>query len=252
VSASEELRGRTAFVTGSTRGIGRASAEALAAMGADVVVNGWSSPEAAQDVAAGLADRYGVRTLALPGDVSDPDAVGAMFRTIFQEFGQLDVLVNNAGVLEDALLGMIGPELVDRVLGVNTRGPIYALQAAARLMTRRGRGSIVNVSSIVGVQGNEGQAVYGASKAAVIGLTRSASRELAPRGIRVNAVAPGYIETDMIRRLPPEVHELRVSQIGMGRVGTAEDVAQVIAFLASDRSAYVTGQVLGVDGGMHL
>ena len=246
------LRGRTALVTGSTRGIGRASADLLASLGADVAVNGCQSDEAVQEIAAGIADRHQVRTLALPGDVSDPEVVASMYRTLFSEFRQLDVLVNNAGILRDALLGMIGPELVERVLGVNAKGAIYVLQGAARLMTRAGRGSIINVSSIVGVQGNEGQTVYGASKAAVIGLTRSAARELAPKGIRVNAIAPGYIETDMISRLPPEVRALRESQIGLARVGTPDDIARVVAFLATDLSAYVTGQVLGVDGGMHL
>jgi 3-oxoacyl-[acyl-carrier protein] reductase len=174
------------------------------------------------------------------------------FQSIFKAWKRLDVLVNNAGILEDALLGMITPELVDRVLGVNTRAALLVLQGAARLMQRAKSGSIINMSSIIGVEGNEGQVVYGASKAALVGLTLSAAKELAPAKIRVNAVAPGYIETDMIKHLPAEVHAQRMGQIGMGRIGTPADIANAVLFLASDLSTYVTGQVLGVDGGMRI
>jgi 3-oxoacyl-[acyl-carrier protein] reductase len=246
------LAGRAAFVTGASRGIGLAVAERLAAMGADVALGGVRDPDKLAALADDLAARHGVRTLALAGDVADPAAVKGFYQTLFRTWKRLDVLVNNAGVLEDALIGMIGDDLVDRVLGTNTRGAIHNLQGAARLMMRARRGSIINVSSIIGVRGNEGQAVYAASKAAVIGLTLAAAKELAPQGIRVNAVAPGYIEPDMIKGLPPEVHATRVAQIGLGRIGTPDDVADVVAFLASDLSAYVTGQVIGVDGGMRI
>jgi len=246
------LAGRTAFVTGSSRGIGWEVARTLAAHGADVAINGHSHPDQLAAQAGGLAQEFGVRTLSLAGNVADPEVVKGFYQALFKAWKRLDIMVNNAGVLEDALLGMITPELVDRVLGVNAKGAIYNLQGAARLMSRHKAGSIVNVSSIIGTHGNEGQAVYGASKAALLGLTRSAAKELAPTGIRVNAVAPGYIDTDMIRSLPPEVHAQRLAQIGMGRIGTPEDVARVVLFLASDLSTYVTGQVIGVDGGMRI
>ncbi len=246
------LAGKTAFVTGASRGIGLEVATTLAALGADVALGGVRDPDGLARTAADLAARHGVRTLALPGDVADPAAVKACYQAIFKAWKQLDVLVNNAGILEGALIGMISDELIDRVLGTNTRGAIHHLQGAARLMARAKRGAIINVSSIIGVRGDEGQAVYAASKAAVIGLTLAAAKELAPQGIRVNAVAPGYIETDMIKGLAPEVHARRLAQIGLGRVGTAADVANLIAFLASDLAAYVTGQVIGVDGGMRL
>jgi 3-oxoacyl-[acyl-carrier protein] reductase len=241
------LAERCAFVTGSTRGIGWQVARTLAAHGCAVAING-RDPRAVTDRAAELAAEFGVATLALPGDVANAAEVSGFY----QAWKRLDVLVNNAGILEDALLGMITPELIDRVLAVNTKGAILNLQGAARLMTRAKAGSIINLSSIIGTMGNEGQSVYGASKAALLGLTRSAAKELAPMGIRVNAVAPGYIETDMIKHLSAEVHAMRLSQIGMGRIGTPADIANSVLFLASDLSTYVTGQVLGVDGGMRI
>lgn len=250
-AAGKLLVGRTAFVTGGTRGIGWQVAQTLAAHGASVALGGKDA-EATAARAAELAEAHGVPTLALAGDLADAAAIPAFFQTVFKTWKRLDVLVNNAGILEDALLGMITPELVDRVLSINTRAAILTLQGAARLMTRAKSGSIINISSIIGTDGNEGQAVYGASKAALLGLTLSASKELAPSGIRVNAVAPGYIETDMIKHLPAEVHAQRMAQIGMKRIGTPADIANAVLFLASDLSAYVTGQVLGVDGGMRI
>jgi 3-oxoacyl-[acyl-carrier protein] reductase len=169
---------------------------------------------------------------------------------IFQRYKRLDVLVNNAGILRDALLGMISRELIDDTLNTNVVGPILHLQEAARLMGRKQAGSIINVASIIGRVGNKGQTVYAASKAAVIGMTYAAAKELAPKSIRVNAVAPGFIATDMTRQLTPPVFEERVKSVAMGRIGEAEEVAQTIVFLASDESRYVTGQVIGVDGAM--
>jgi 3-oxoacyl-[acyl-carrier protein] reductase len=240
--AELDLTGRVGFVTGGTRGIGLATARLLAAHGAQVVIAGTDEQRTRE-----AADMFGGRGVAC--DSREPDQISAAYRTIRAEFGRLDFLVNNAGVLQDALVGMISPEMIDDVLGVNTKGPILHMQAASRLMRRSG-GSIVNVSSIIGMRGNAGQVVYAASKAAIIGLTASAAKELAPRSIRVNAVAPGFIETDMTAALDPEKFSERMDSIAMGRIGTPQDVAGAVLFLVSDLSSYVTGQVLGVDGGM--
>lgn len=246
------LEGRTAFVTGSTRGIGWATARALARCGVRVALNGHSDPGLLDQRVAELGSEFGVECLGLPADMARPVEIRSCYQRIFQAWKRLDILVNNAGVLQDALLGMISDESIERVFSVNAISMVHNLQAAARLMGRRSSGSIINLSSIIGVRGNEGQTLYGASKSAIIGLTLSAAKELAPRGIRVNAVAPGLIDTDMTRALPPEKHRQLIAGIRMGRIGTPEDVAHVILFLASDLSAYLTGQVIGVDGGMTL
>lgn len=246
------LAGRCAVVTGASRGIGRAIAETLAGHGADVALVAVHDPAALTAQAAELAARAGVRALALPGDVGDPAAVKACYQAVWSAWKRLDVLVNNAGVMEGALIGMIGDELIDRTLATNTRGAILHLQGAARLMARAKRGAIVNLASIIGERGVAGQAVYAASKAAVVGLTRAAAVELAPQGIRVNAVAPGLIDTELVAHLSPEARAAQLAQIGLGRIGAADEVADVVVFLASDLAGYVTGQVLGVDGGMRL
>jgi 3-oxoacyl-[acyl-carrier protein] reductase len=252
MSASFGLVGKVAVVTGSTRGIGWAVAEQLAAEGAHVVLNGRvESPQLAER-ARELSERYGVETLGIAADAADSKQVGALYQAVFKRWKRLDVLVNSAGILRDALIGMISDELIRETIQVNLVGSIYHLQAAAKLMGRAKSGSIVNLTSIVGVEGNEGQAVYAASKAGVIGLTLASAKELAAQGIRVNAIAPGFIHTDMTAQLPKEKYELRSSLIRMKRVGTPEDVARAVLFLASDLSSYVTGQVLGVDGSMQI
>ncbi len=185
-------------------------------------------------------------------DVADPASVRDAFQAIFKANKKLHVLVANAGVLDDALIGMVTPAQIDRTFGVNTSGVLFCAQYASRLMARSGGGSIINMTSIMGLRGNVGQAVYAGSKAAVVGITLSLAKELAPQKIRVNAVAPGFIDTDMARSISDEKRAERVGAIAMGRAGSAEEVADVVLFLASDLAGYVTGQVIGVDGGMAI
>ena len=244
------LEGRVAVVTGGSRGIGLAAANVLAAQGASVAICSRADVSSLEQVVRGLQCSGSNEHMASTADVADSAQVAVFYRKVFDRYRRLDVLVNNAGVLGDAIVGMIGDDLIDNTLATNVKGAIYNLQAAARLMQRKKAGSIINLSSIIGTRGNRGQTVYSASKAAIIGLTQSAAKDLAPANIRVNAVAPGYIDTAMIAHLDPAMHATRVANIGLGRVGKAEEVANAILFLASDLSSYVTGQVLGVDGGM--
>ena len=237
------------LVTGASRGIGRACAEAFAAAGWAVAVN-CTTEAGAASAADEIAERHGVPTLALAADAGDDKAVDGCYRAIFQRFKRLDALVNNAGILCDGPLGMIAPDQARRAFSVNALGTLYHLQAASRLMRRRGMGVIVNLSSIMGERGAVGASAYAATKAAIASLTRSAAQELGPHGIRVNAVAPGLIETDMLSGLKPEQRAQRVATIPLQRVGTPEEVADLVLFLASDRARYINGQVIGVDGGM--
>jgi 3-oxoacyl-[acyl-carrier protein] reductase len=183
-------------------------------------------------------------------DVSDANSVKNAFQEIYSKYKGLDVLICNAGVIDSALIGMVTEEKIHRVFGINVNGVLYCCQYGSRLMARRGGGSIINVSSIMGVSGAAGQSVYASSKAAVIGITKSLAKELAPSNIRVNAIAPGFIDTEMARSISPEKFQERLDSIKMGRIGKPEEVASVISFLAGDDSKYVTGQVIGVDGGM--
>ena len=244
------LEGKIAFITGSTRGIGWSTARFFAKHGATVLLNGVSNKDLLDARVGEIKEEFGVGCEGFLFDVSDPDSVKRCYASIFKTYKQLDILVNNAGIMDDRLLAMVSPENIDRTFDINVKAMIYNMQYASRLMARKVSGSIINVASIIGRVGNAGQVVYGGSKAAVIGLTISAAKELAPQNIRVNAVAPGFIDTDMVKGMPAEKFEERMNSIKMNRIGSPEDVAKAIYFFASDLSTYITGQVLGVDGGM--
>ena len=243
------LSGKSALITGAGRGIGRSVAERFAAEGATLFL-AVRNIEQGMLLAGELQAKHGIDCLALSCDVSDADSVKTLFRELFSHSKTLDVLVNNAGVLDDALIGMVTPAQVERTFASNSFSVLYCSQYAARMMQRAGGGSIINLASIIGRVGNAGQAVYGGSKAAVIGITQSLAKELAPQQIRVNAIAPGFIDTDMAHSLPDDKFQQRLQSIAMGRIGSADEVAKVALFLASELSSYVTGQVIGVDGGM--
>ncbi len=241
-----DLSGRVALVTGGTRGIGLATVRALVEAGATVVLTGRDESRAKEAASAAGA----AAGLAL--DVTDAKAVSSLVRGVAKEHGKLDVVVANAGIMEDALLGMIKEELVDTTLSTNVAGTLHTVQAAARAMMRKKTGSIVVLASIVGEYGSAGQTVYAASKAAVANIARSAAKELGRSGIRVNAVAPGVIETDLTAGLSEDAKAENTGRTPLGRLGRPEDVAKAIRFLVSDEASFITGQVLGVDGGLVL
>jgi len=244
-----DLAGMTALVTGASRGIGAAIATELAACGAQVVVNYSGSQDAARDVVAGIQSAGGT-AIAVQADVSDSAACTALVERAIAEFGRLDILVNNAGITRDGLLVRMSDDDWNAVISTNLSGVFSLTRAASKFMMKQRSGSIVNVTSVVGLVGNAGQANYAAAKAGVIGLTKSVARELAGRNVRANAVAPGFIDTDMTACLSDPVKDATRGQIAMGRFGCTEDVAKAVAFLASNDAAYITGQVLAVDGGM--
>ena len=243
------LQGKCALVTGGSRGIGRAVCLELARQGARVAVNYAGNAAAAEETVQAWA-ALGAEAFAIQADVADAAATEAMVKEVLSRFGRLDILVNNAGVTRDGLMPMMKEADWDAVLDTNLKGAFHCMKAVYRPMMKQKYGRIVNLSSIVGLRGNAGQANYAASKAGLIGLTKSMAKELAARNVTVNAVAPGFIDTDMTAALPEKAREAMLTTIPMGRLGQAEDVAKAVAFFAGDDSAYVTGQVLCVDGGM--
>jgi 3-oxoacyl-[acyl-carrier protein] reductase len=245
-TVTELLQGQVALVTGGSRGIGRAISQELAASGARVAV----VARAAEPARAVAAELPGQAHAGFACDVADPDAVDALIKAVESELGSLEILVNNAGITADNLLVRLTNDAWDRVVDTNLKGAFNTIRAAARGMMRRRRGRIINIASVVGITGNKGQANYSASKAGLIGLTKAVAKELATRDILCNAVAPGFIETEMTAALGEATRDALLGQIPLGRLGAPEDVARVVRFLAGPDGAYITGQVLVVDGGM--
>lgn len=243
------LQGKNALVTGASRGIGRAIALELAKQGANVAVNYAGSEEKAQAVVEELL-QLGVKAYKVQADVADEGSVKEMVKQFTEEFGSLDILVNNAGVTRDNLLMRMKEDEFDQVINTNLKGVFICTKTATRPMMKQKSGRIINVASIVGVSGNPGQANYVAAKAGVIGLTKTAAKELSTRNILVNAVAPGFISTDMTDKLTEEQKEAMLQMIPLAKLGTPEDVAKVVRFLASDDASYITGQTIHIDGGM--
>ncbi len=245
------LEGKIAIVTGGSRGIGREIALTLAGYGATVVVNYNGSKEKAQEVVDTLKSQ-GKEAIAIKASVSDSKEVESMIKEVMDQFGRIDILVNNAGITKDNLMMKMTEEDFDAVIDTNLKGTFYCMKQVYRIMLKQRYGRIINMSSVTGVIGNAGQVNYAASKAGVIGMTKSLARELGSRGITVNAVAPGFIETEMTDVLSDKVKEEIANQIPLKRMGAVKDVAETVAFLASDKASYITGQVLHVDGGMAM
>ncbi len=246
-----ELEGRAAIVTGGTRGIGRAIALDLAANGADVALNYRKSADLAEEL-AGTIRGMGRRALAIQADVSSFDDAQAMVRKVLEGFGRLDILVNNAGMNWDGVVWKMSEEQWDRVIEVDLKGTFNYVRAVAPIFREQGGGKIVNITSINGLRGKFGQTNYSAAKAGVIGFTKACARELGRSSVNINAVAPGLIETEMVKAAPESVREMALAEIVLGRLGLPEEVAYVVTFLCSERSRHITGQVIQVDGGQYI
>ncbi|HNP71216.1 MAG TPA: 3-oxoacyl-[acyl-carrier-protein] reductase [Kouleothrix sp.] len=243
------LNDKVALVTGGSRGIGRAIATTLAAAGATVVVNYKGNAAAADEVLQAIAAADG-QASAIQADISQAAEVERLFKAVIERYGRLDILVNNAGITRDTLLLRMKEDDFDAVISTNLRGVFLCTKAALRPMGKARGGRIINITSVVGLMGNAGQANYAAAKAGIVGFTKSTAREMASRGITVNAVAPGYIETELTGVLSDQIKTAILENIPLGRMGTPQDVANLVCFLASDAAAYITGQTLTVDGGM--
>ncbi len=243
------MKGKTAVITGGARGIGEAIAKVMAKMGANIVI--WDVLEdQAKITADNLAKEFGIKTAGLAVDVTKGDSVDQAGENVVKDFGGIDILVNNAGITRDGLIIRMKEEDWDSVLAINLKGVWQCTKSVGKIMLKARKGSIVNIASVVGVMGNAGQANYSASKAGVIGLTKTSAKEFAPRGVRVNAVAPGYIRTAMTDKLTDEQRKRMQDLIPLGELGTPEDVADAVAFLASNAARYITGQTINVCGGM--
>lgn len=247
----EGLAGRRALITGGSRGIGRAIALELASAGADILINYAGAAAEAEQTAAACRE-FGVRAEAVAADVSSAEQVRGLFDEVVRLFGGVDILINNAGITRDALLLRLSDEEIESVLATNLKGAIYCSRAAAKLMLKQRFGRIISLSSVVALRGNAGQTNYAAAKAGLIGMSKSLARELASRGVTVNVIAPGFIQTAMTEGLPEPVKAQMLAGIPLGRAGQPEDVARAARFLAGDGAAYITGQVLRVDGGMAM
>lgn len=243
------LEGKTAVVTGASRGIGRAIAIKLAKLGANVVVNYRNSYDAVQEVVKEI-EALGVKALAVQCDISSYSDVEYMMKKCMGEFGSIDILVNNAGITKDGLLMRMKEEDFDSVIDINLKGAFNCTKHVSAIMLKQRRGRIINISSVSGLTGNAGQVNYSSAKAGILGMTKAVARELASRGITCNAVAPGYIQTDMTDVLPEKVKDTIMSAIPLKKLGNPEDVASAVAFLASEEASYITGQIINVDGGM--
>ena len=243
------LDGKVALVTGASRGIGRAIALKLAAEGAKVAINYAGNTAKAEEVKAEI-EKNGGQAILVQADVADSAAVEAMVNATVEAFGQIDILVNNAGITRDGLMMRMKDEDFDAVINTNLKGVFYCTKLVSKLMMKKRSGRIINMASVVGLMGNAGQTNYAAAKAGVIGFSKSAAKELAARGITVNMVAPGFIDTDMTAAMTDKAKEMTLTGIPLNRMGTPEDVASAVAFLVSDNASYITGQVINVDGGM--
>lgn len=242
---------KVAIVTGASGGIGSSICEKLASLNMNIVINYRSNKESALEVEK-ICKEHSVDTLLVQGDVSKEDDVKRLFKKTMDEFGRVDVLVNNAGITRDGLIMRMKTEDFQDVIDVNLLSAFHTMKAVSRIMMRQKSGSIINMSSVVGIRGNTGQVNYSASKAGLIGMTKSLAKELAPRGVRVNAVAPGFIHTEMTSELNEKTKDEMMNNIPLGRLGDIKDVANVVGFLANEESSYITGQVISVDGGMNI
>lgn len=254
MAEKQEIQEQVALVTGASRGIGAAIARALAARGCNLALNHSSehSAQACAELADDLQREYGIKAVVFCADVSNFEAAKEMVEGVREQFGRIDVLVNNAGVTQDGLLARMSEEAFDKVISVNLKGAFNCMRHVAPVMMKQRSGRIINISSVVGLYGNAGQVNYAASKAGIVGMTKSAAKELGARGITVNAVAPGFIDTDMTRALSEKTREGVVSRIALRELGSTEDVAGAVSFLASNEARYITGHVLTVDGGLSL